>query len=221
MKQADEDIKFSVDLKVQLSELTFGVSHYISSHTTFKDLEALEKPYFKGQLFFGYNNLQKFDGKNERYSGINCLDDLMDKESKIFDGGTAIITNTNETEYSTEDYTEYSTEYSYACLYAENQYAAEINIYLKPDILEKLFMATNAVSFQLVTSINEHKNIYDAVNKGAEPSNIILDEDSGQLTKFTLDLRKKEFEYLYFRIKLLSLDFMAPESLPGGARHKI
>ncbi len=198
------DLPFAVALKLQLSQLSFGqhVSTEISRPTSdFSELDTLGEPVFFGRCFFGRNNLGKYPDEN---FGINCQCHGYE-EARISDG---ILGSVFENDRA---------DYSFALVYAENESRAQVDIFLNPNVFEKIYMAKNAVNFQLVTSFNEHKKITSEQfkRKDKEPNTIIIEGEPGHISttyKFTLDIGKKEFGQWLFRVRLASLDFPSAES---------
>ena len=200
------DLPFAVEFKLQLSRLSFGQHEgtgIIDPPSDFSELDTLGAPVFFGRCFFGRNNLDEYPDEN---FGINCQCHGCD-EARISDGILGRVFNNDRADYS------------FASVYAENERSAQVDIFLVPDIFEKVFMAKNAVNFQLVTSFNEHKKITkdQFKRKEKEPENIIVEGEPGMISttnKFTLDIGKKEFGYWWFRVRLVSLDFPSAESSP-------
>ena len=206
-----DDLPFAVELKLQLSQLSFGqhtINDFWDSPSDFSKLDTLGEPVFSGGCFFGRNNLGEYPDEN---FGVNCQ--YRDhKEVRISDGIRGDVYN-NDGKYSNND----MAEYSFAWFYVEDEISAQIGIYLMPDIFEKIYMAKNSVNFHLVTSLNEHKKITEEQFKGRDknPDSIIVEGRPGRISftdKFTLDIGKKSYGEWYFRVCLVSLGFPPAES---------
>mgnify|MGYP003646460233 CR=1 FL=1 len=199
MESGVGDLPFAVQIKLQLSRLSFGQHEdtgVILPPSDFSELDTLGAPVFFGQCYFGRNNLGEFP--DEKF-GINCQWHGFEEE-RISDGILGRVFHDNRTDYS------------FARVYAEHQTSAQVDIFLNPDIFEKIYIAKKAVNFQFVTSFNEHKKISEELFKGKnrEPDKIIIDGQPGLMSstnKFTLDIGKKDFGQWWFRVRLVSLDF--------------
>ena len=205
------NLPFAVELKLQLSGMSFGqhgISETSDSPPDFSKLDTLDAPRFFGRCFFGRNNLGEYPDDN---FGVNCQY-RGHKEVRISDGISGEVYN-NDGKYSNND----RAEYSFAWFYAQDEIAAQIRIYLMPDIFERIYMAKNSVNFHLVTSLNEHKKITEEQSNGKDnnPDSIIVEGRPGRISltdKFTLDIGKEDFGQWYFRVRLVSLGFPSDES---------
>jgi len=205
------ELPFEVELKLQLSQLSFGKYDglgIMSTPSDFSEFETLRKPVFSGGCFFGRNNLGTYHDGN---FGINCQRHGYE-EARISDG---ILGSVHNTDRNTD-----RADYSFAVVYAEDEICAQVDIYLIPNIFEKIYMAKNTVNFQLATSFNEHKKITEDEFEGRDrkPDNIIVEGEPGRISttnKFTLDIGEKEFGYWFFRVRLVSLGFPPAESPPA------
>jgi len=201
-----DDLPFAVELKLQLSQLSFGqhtIRDFWDSPSDFSKLDTLSEPVFSGGCFFGRNNLGEYPDEN---FGVNCQY-RGHREVRISDGILGEVINIDRADFS------------FALVYAEDEIAAQIGIYLMPDIFEKIYMAKSAVNFHLVTSLNEHKKITEEQWKGRDknPDSIIVEGRPGGrgisfTDKFTLDIGKKDYGEWYFRVRLVSLGFPSAES---------
>ena len=201
------ELPFEVELKLQLSQLSFGKydgSGIMSTPSDFSEFETLRKPVFSGECFFGRNNLGTYPDEN---FGINCQSHGYE-EARISDGILGRVHNIDRADYS------------FAMVYAQDEIRAQVDIYMIPNIFEKIYMAKNTVNFQLATSFNEHKKITEDEFEGRdkEPDNIIVEGEPGRISttnKFTLDIGEKEFGQWFFRVRLVSLGFPPAESPPA------
>ena len=158
------DLPFAVELKLQLSQLSFGENERAGINfqpLDFSELDILGAPAFSGRCFFGRNNLGEYPDEN---FGVNCQRHGH-KEVRISDGIFGRVSNI------------YRTGYSFAKIYAENEERAQVDIFLNPNIFEKIYMAKNAVNFGLATSFKEHKRIMEDrfERKDRKPDNIIIE----------------------------------------------
>ncbi len=199
------DLQFAVELKLQLSRLSFGRHEGMSSlgpRWDSSELDTLGAPVYFGRCFFGRNNLGQYP---DEHFGVNCQYHGH-KEVRISDGILGEIRNNDWTDYS------------FASVYAEDERRAQIEILLNTNIFEKIQMAKNAVNFLLVTSFNEHKKITEDQFEGKKPDNIIIEGTPGRISitdKFTLDIGEQDFGRWWFRVRLASLDFPYAESPPA------
>ncbi len=202
------DLPFAVELKLQLSQLSFGEHEIFGLPSDYQsELETLGIPVFTGRCFFGRNNLGEYPDEN---FGVNCQYH-GNEEVRISDGILGRVKKND------------CTEYSFACIYAEDERRAEVEIWLNTNIFENLYLAKNTVNFHLLTSFNEHKKITEDQFKGRDiiPNyNIIVEGEPGKrisnTNKFTLDIGKNDFGQWWFRVRLVSLDFPSAESAPAS-----
>ena len=202
------DLVFAVILKLQLSQLSFGQHEgldIVDPPSNFSELDTLGGPVFFGQCFFGRNNLGEYP--DEKF-GINCQYH-GEEEVRISDGILGRVFNNDKVDYS------------FARIYAEHESCAQVEIFLIPDIFEKIYMAKSTVNFHLLTSFNENKKITEDRFKGKDIkyNNIIIEGEPGMIgitTKFTLDIGEKDFGWWWFRVRLVSLDFPSAESAPAS-----
>jgi len=200
------DLPFAVEFQLQLSQLSFGQhdgTGIISPPSDFSELDTLGAPVFFGRCFFGHNNLGEYSDEN---IGINCRCHGC-ADARISDGILGRIFGNDRADFS------------FAQVYAESERRAQVEIFLNPDVFEKIYLAKRAANFQLVTSLNEHAKIGEAQLKGRkELSKIIVEGDPGTISttdRFTLDIGKEEFGRWWFRVRLVSLDFPSAESPPA------
>ena len=193
------DLPFAVELSLQLSRISFGQHEgleIIMPPSDFSELDTLDAPVFFGQCFFGRNNL------GDKEFGINCQWDDQE-ETRICDGIAGRICENDRTDYS------------FARLYADDEGGARVNIFLNPNIFERIYLAQNMVNFHLITSFNEHRKIHDQFFKegNVEISDVIVEGSAiSETTRFTLDIGAKEFGQWWFRVRFVSVGFSSAES---------
>lgn len=192
------DLPFAVVLKLRLLRLSFGQhgDDSIIFPSEFSELDVLGEPVFWGRGVFGSNNLGEYP--DEKY-GIICQYD-GGKEVRIRDEILGRVFNSRETDYS------------FAQVYAEDENRAQVEIFLIPDIFDKMYAAKQTVTFQLVTSIREHEKIEkdQLKERRRNPNNIVVEGNPGLISttsKFNLDIGEEEYGFWWFRVRLVSLNF--------------
>lgn len=202
------DLPFAVELSLKLSRISFGQHEgmeIISPPSDFSELDTMDAPVFFGQCFFARNNLGEYP--DEKF-GINCQWDGHE-EVRICDGIVGRIFENDRADYS------------FARLYAEDELHAQVEIFLNPNIFERIYLARNEVNFHLITSFKEHKKIHEHFykEKNIKPNNIVVEREPAALsnaTKFTLDIGQEDSGQWWFRVRLVSLDFSFAESPPAS-----